>query len=109
MKAWKRLEKSAAKVLGGRRILRLTAPMPSYLSCTDVELPDFPGLKIDAKYRTRWSHHSALREIERKYCKQPADQAVLVTKERGQHGAFVTLRLEFLGMLLEYIRGLRGC
>jgi len=101
--AWKNLERQTAKVLGGRRILRLTAPEPSYLSCADVELPNFPGLKIDAKYRACWAHHSALREIERRYRKQPTDQAVLVTKERSQHGAFATVRLEFLAKLL------RGC
>jgi len=98
--AWKNLERQAAGVLGGRRLLRLTAPEPSYLSCADVELPNFLGLKIDAKYRCRWAHHSALRKIERKYCEQPTDQLVLVTKEHGQHGAFVTVRLEFLARLL---------
>lgn len=100
MKSWKRLEKTVAEKLGGRRILRLTAPAPSYLSCPDVELPQFPGLKIDAKYRERWAHHSHLREIARKYCSEPEHEPILVTKEHGQHGAYVTVRLEFLARLL---------
>lgn len=70
MEAWKRLEKSTAPVLGGQRVLRLTAPEPCYLSCADVELLNFPRLQIDAKYCCRWTHHWALREIER-----PRDRA----------------------------------
>ncbi len=103
-KAWKNLERQTAKVLGGRRILRLTAPAPSFLSCADVELPDFRGLKIDTKYRARWAHHSALEEICRKYCEQQWQEPVLVTKERGQHGAYVTIRLGFLARLLRGFR-----
>ncbi len=99
-RTWKNLERQTAKILGARRILRLTAPAPSFLSCPDVELPQFPGLKIDAKYRARWAHHSALEEILRKYCEQSWEEPVLVTKARGQHGAFVTIRLDFLARLL---------
>jgi len=102
---WKNLERQTAQTLGGRRILRLTAPEPSFLSCPDVELPEFPGLKIDAKYRAHWSHHSFLETILRKYCEQPWHEPVLVTKARGQRGAYVTIRLEFLAWLLRRCRG----
>jgi hypothetical protein len=103
--AWKTLERQTATKLYGRRILRLAAPEPSFLSCPDVELPEFPGLKIDAKYRARWSHHSFLETILRKYCKQPWHEPVLVTKARGQRGAYVTIRLEFLARLLSNCKG----
>jgi hypothetical protein len=98
--AWKNLERQTAKALGGRRVFRLTASEPSFLSCPDVELPEFPGLRIDSKYRARWSHHSFLDETARKYGGEP----VLVTKERGQCGAYVTIRLEFLAKLLRGFR-----
>jgi len=97
--AWKNLERQTAKALKGKRILRLTAPGPSYISASDVELHALPWLKIDAKYRTRWAHHRFLEAIRAKYCRGRKDEPVLVTKQHRQRGACVTIRLEFFGRL----------
>jgi hypothetical protein len=103
--AWKALEKQVAKALKGIRVLR-----GADFSKTDVDVkvPDFPNLQIDAKYRTSWAHHSYLEEVRAKYCNDPVDMPILVTKTHGQRGAVVVMDLEHFGLLLESIRELRS-
>ena len=96
------MERKIATALRGKRVLR---GADFSQEGVDVEVPDFPGLKIDAKYRkSGWSHHTYLKEIARKYCKQPGDLALLVTKTGSEHGECVTMTLEAFAVMLDHIR-----
>lgn len=96
--AWKNLERSVAKELGGKRKLR-GADFSE--SDTDVEVKQLPFLKIDAKYRKNHSHHSLLQEIEDKYCKEDVDVPVLVTKHHKQRGSYTTVPTWFFALAIK--------
>ncbi len=98
---WKDLERTAARKLGGRRIIRADF----YESAPDVLVDDF-HLVVDAKAHARFSHHTLLDAIQKKYCDE-GQTPVLVTKHEGQHGEYVTLPLNTLAALLREIRGYR--
>jgi len=142
MTAWKALERTVAKKVGGKR--KIDRGSNFMISDFDVEIPDRPHLKIDAKYSSKpWAHHkliekgsltvfdlpderyvgfwldnwdndwvlpyryarkeklraaTLLEEVARKYCKQPGDVPVLVTKTKGQRGEVVLMReVDLLG------------
>jgi len=99
--AWKNAEKQAALALKGRRVLR-----GSDFSQSDVDviIDDLPELRVDVKFRTRHAHHTFMREIQEKYITEPGQEPVLVTKHHRQESAFATVRLEFLGELLDIAR-----
>ncbi len=96
--AWKQLERDIAEALGGKRVLR-GADFSE--SAVDVVIPDFPNIKIDAKYRSSpWKHHGPLKECRNKYCVTDVDVALVVTKTGREHGAVVCMSLgDFAGML----------
>lgn len=99
--AWKRAESAIAKALGGRRISR-----GDDFSRVDVDvvIDDMPELRVDSKYRQRHSHHTFVAEIVRKYCTEPNQVPVLVTKHARQESAFVTVPLEHYAFLLNVLR-----
>jgi len=102
--AWKGLERLVAKVLKGQRVCR-----GNDFSKEDVDdkIPGFDILRIDAKYRKKWSHHTYLEEVAKKYCKDENDIPVLVTKHHRMKSANVTVPLESFGRLLDHIRRLK--
>jgi len=104
--AWKALEKLVAKMLGGKRISRGD---DFSRKDVDVEVEDFDVLRIDAKYRSsfNWAHHAFLDEIKTKYCTSPEHIPVLVTKNKRQRGACLTVQLDHFGVILDAIRELR--
>lgn len=99
--AWKNLERQVAKAFKGRRISR-----GDNFARTDVDVvvPDLPELRIDAKYRTRHGHHTFMKELEQKYVTEEGQEPVLVTKTHNQTSAYVTVRLEFMAVLLDVLR-----
>lgn len=99
--AWKGAERLVATVLRGRRISRGDNFAREDV---DVVVEDMPELRIDAKYRTRHAHHTFMREIQEKYITEPGQEPVLVTKHHRQESAYATVRLEFLGELLDIAR-----
>jgi len=94
---WKRLERQAAKRLGGARVSRGDN---FARSDTDVKIPGLPHLKIDCKYRKQIGVRSLYEEARKKYCKEPGDQMVLIVKERYQQSTLVVLDLDFFAWLL---------
>lgn len=104
--AWKQLERDIAEALGGKRILR---GADFSQKGVDVEVPDFKQLKIDAKYRSSpWKHHGPLKECGVKYCAEPTDIALVVTKTKREHGAVVSMSLADFATILGAIRHLRA-
>lgn len=102
---WKRLERVVAQKLGGTR--RLSRTFNWATSDFDVDIPDFPHWRVDAKYRSApFKHHGLLAEVRAKYC-TPGDVAVLVTKSRGEHGEVVSLSLDDFAVLLASLRAAR--
>ena len=98
---WKDLERTAARKLGGRRIVRADF----FERAPDVLVPDF-NLVVDAKAHAIFAHHTLLDTIRQKYCHE-GQVPVLVTKHAGQHGEYATLPLNTLAALLREIRGYR--
>lgn len=97
--AWKALEREAALVLGGKRVVR------GDWGESDVDVKtEFPRLKVDCKYRQSHAHHSLLEGIRKKYCRHPQDKAVLVTKHRNQHRINITVDGELFGLMLDCFR-----
>lgn len=70
-------------------------------SAPDVIIHGAPHVKIDSKHRAAWGHHSYLLDIERKYCSNAEDIAVLVTHQKNHPGQFATVRLEVLAELIK--------
>ena len=102
MKSWKRLEKSAADLLGGVRVQRVTTPFLSetwFTSAPDVVVAGPYRLVCECKYRAAFAHHRLLQVARQKYGKD-GSEVILITKEHGQRGACATVRLEFLARLL---------
>lgn len=99
--AWKALEREAADVTGGTRVLR---GADFGVSDVDVHVADLPHLKVDAKYRVKHAHHTLMNEIVEKYCKMEKDEPVLVTKHHRQVGSYVTIRASFFRELLSAYR-----
>jgi hypothetical protein len=98
------LERQTAEALKGKRISR---GADFSKEDVDVVIPDFPFLRVDAKYRVRHAHHTFIEEIRSKYCANAQEIPVLVTKHHQQSGAYATIPLEFLGMLLDAVRSLK--
>ncbi len=99
--AWKNLEKEIALELRGERVSR---GADFSVKSVDVKVHDFPFLKIDGKYRQRWSHHKFLDDIVEKYCEEPGDIPILVTKHPRLRGAYVSLPLESFAIFLDALR-----
>ena len=90
---WKKMERTVAQKLGGKRIILRAMDMG--ISVPDVEIASWPEAKIDCKYRSHsWRHHTELATIREKYCKAPGDVAILVTRSRGESSECVTLSIE---------------
>ena len=98
---WKTLERTAARKLGGQRIVREDL----FQRAPDVLVPDF-GLVVEAKAYRRFAHHSLLEISQRKYCRQ-GEVPALVTKHSGQRGEYTTVPLDWLAALLDEVRAAR--
>lgn len=99
---WKELERIAARKLCGERVPRW---LDFGQSAPDVLVPDF-GLVVDAKAHARFSHHSLMENIERKYC-EPHEVPVLISKHSKQVGEYATVPLDWLANLLGEVRKAR--
>ena len=96
---WKQLEREVAEILGGERIIR-----KSYSEVApDVDVKDFPTLKIDSKRYQRFRIFSLWRKVKEKYC-EPADHPVLAIRESGKHNILAVIDIHLLGALLNNIR-----
>lgn len=102
--SWKQLERTIAEKLKGKRVLR---GADFSVGGVDVEVADFPGLKIDAKYRAAWAHSSYLKEVADKYVKEPGEMAVLITKQKRERGEIVCMYLDDFATMLDADRELR--
>lgn len=97
--AWKALEREAAKLLGGKRVVR------GDWGESDVDVrTEYSALKVDCKYRQSHAHHALLKGIEKKYCTYDNHRPVLVTKHARQPGCNVTLTGDTFATLLDCLR-----
>lgn len=101
-KPWKELEKKTAIAMTGERINRAADYGKSDY---DVYVPDFPFLRVDAKYRSRHSHHSFMEEIREKYCND-GSFPVLVTKHHSGRREYVTVDLALWASILDFLRNM---
>lgn len=98
---WKTLERTVARKLRGRRIVREDL----FEKAPDVLIPDF-GLVVECKAYKAFSFHRHL-EQARGYCR-PGEVPCLATKAEGQHGEHITVPLNWLAAILDEIRVARG-
>ena len=89
MKAWKAAEYQAADKLGGKRIT-LSGGRGSDRK-GDVELP---GWYVEVKYRKLFAVVTMFLEVE-KNAKLQGKNALLILKERGNHGELAVIRIEY--------------
>ena len=101
--AWQRFERDVAARLDGQRYPR---DVLAFESAPDVLVPDV-ALIIDAKLRKRWTHHTLLADVRRKYCR-PGERPLLVTRRSGKAGALVTVELDFFVELLAAYRQMQS-
>ena len=99
-KAWKDLEKTTAKVLGGKRVIRLSYSQKS----VDVKIKDFPTFKVDAKRYKKFRAFALYEEVKEKYCKTPTDKPILVLRQHNKKTKLAVIDLELLGQFLNFIR-----
>lgn len=97
---WKSLERTAAEKLGGRRIVRVDF----FQSSPDVRLDDIPAI-CECKAYEKFAFHRHM-EQARRYCRG-REIPLLVTKEQGQIGEYITLPLDAFAALLNELRGYR--
>lgn len=101
--AWKALERMVAGLLKGHRVQR---GGDFSVSDVDVEVDDFPYLRVDAKLRSRWAHHTYMKDIIKKYCVVEGQVPVLVTRQARHRGLFVVVPLTYFAWLLGIVRSL---
>lgn len=95
--AWKRAERQAAKVLGGRRVpLSGGLPPASGLPASDVMGVEAFGA-VEVRHRRTWEVRAWVREMERR---ARTAAWLLVLSTPGQRGRYAVLPLERLAALL---------
>lgn len=99
--AWKDLERESARILGGQRITR---PWDLFEIRDDIEVDGFEHYKVDCKYRAKAQINTLLNTVRKKYCQQPADVPVVITKTHHEVGAVVSLPLSEFARLLNAVR-----
>jgi len=102
--AWKSLEKTTAKILKGRRIIRESYSQKS----PDVALDDFPSFKIDTKRYKRFRAFSLYEEVKKRYCEKPGDETILVLRQHNKVTKLAVIDLNLLAKLLDFVRENKG-
>lgn len=108
MKAWKRAEYQAAAKLGGKRIVLSGGQGAN--ATGDVELP---GWIIEVKYRKLFSVMTMFLKVEKK-AKKEGKNALLILKERSNHGELAVIRIEYFkeaikdGQPISNLKGVAG-
>jgi len=98
--AWKDLERTAANILGGIRLIR-----PDYgESKPDVLIPDFPTFKVDTKRYKKFRAFSLYETVREKYCKSSNDDAILILRQWNKKTKLAVIDLELLSALLDFVR-----
>lgn len=95
---WKNLENVAAKKLGGERQFNTGTH-----NAEDVK---HPRMVIECKLRAKLGFRGWY-EQAKKHCKgkQKDKIAVLITKEKGMRGEFITMKLDDYLLLMEEAKG----
>lgn len=98
---WKDLERTTARKLRGRRIVR----QDFFESSPDVEVPDL-GILAECKAYKRFGFHLHMAQAA-KYCRE-GETPILITKSANQIGEYATVPLDFLAGLLDEVRAAKG-
>ena len=98
---WKSLERTAARKLRGRRIVR----QDFFESSPDVVIDDLQ-IVCECKTRKRFSFYAHIDQC-RKYCR-PGETPIVVTKAEGQIGEYAICSLDWLAAILDEVRTARG-
>jgi len=103
-KAWKDLEKTTAKILGGKRVIRTSYGEKN----VDVDIKDFPSFKVDAKRYKKFRVFSFYEEVKEKYCKTSKDKPILILRQHNKKTKLAVIDLLLLGEFLDFIRQKEG-
>ena len=103
-KAWKDLEKTTAKILGGKRVIRTSYGEKN----VDVKIKDFPRFKIDTKRYKKFRVFSLYEEVRKRYCKKPHDEPILILRQHNKKTKLAVIDLLLLGEFLDFIRRKEG-
>ena len=103
-KAWKDLERTSAKILGGERVIRKHYGERN----SDVDIADFPAFKVDSKRYKKFATFTLYEETKKKYCKKPGDQPILILRQHNKQTKLAVIDLELLAKLLNFVREHKG-
>lgn len=103
-KAWKALERTAAKELQGKRVIRSDYGEKN----TDVAIPDFPSFKVDTKRYKRFQTFSLYEIVKKKYCKSAKDNPILILRQWNKQTKLVVVDIELFAKLLDFVREKEG-
>ena len=98
--AWKDLERTTAKILGGKRVIRADYSEKN----VDVEIEDFPRFKVDTKRYKKFRAFSLYEQVREKYCKEATDEPILVLRQHNKKTKLAVIDLNLLGAFLDFIR-----
>ena len=102
--AWKDLERTTARILDGKRIVRSDYGDKN----SDVAIEDFPNFKIDTKRYKKFYTFTLYEIVREKYCKSPNDWPILVLRQHNKKTKLAVIDLELLAKLMEYVRTTGG-
>ena len=102
--AWKDLEKTAASILKGKRVIRTSYGEKK----PDVKIKDFPSFKIDTKRYKKFRVFSLYEEVKKRYCKKPQDKTILILRQHNKQTKLAVIDLRLLGQFLDFVREKRG-
>lgn len=107
--AWKSSEKQWAETLTAYSLTAIRRTRAGNWSqvADDVAVEELPETAHDSKYSESqsWKSNRLLEETMAKYCKNPGDSAVLITKSFKELGQCATVDSEFMAMLLAHWAG----
>ena len=105
---WKNAEKQGSSIFSKFLIPseRISRAGNYAVSTYDISLKEHPRYKIDSKYSQAGFKTSRMLDIvQDKYCKEPLDIGILLTKGYRETGMRATVDADFLAALLSYWLG----
>ena len=105
---WKNAERQGAEIFNEFLVPaeRINRANNYSVSTFDISLKEHPKYKLDSKYSVKgFLVNRLLAVIENKYCKEPEDVGILLTKGFREHGMKATVDARFLAMLMSFWLG----
>ena len=98
--AWKHLEDTAAKILGGKRVQRKAY----HEKKSDIIIKDFPSFKLDTKRYKLFRAFSLYEQVRERYCKKSSDSAILILRQHNKVTKLAVIDIKLLAKFMDFVR-----